>query len=656
MKRIMNLKAGWLLSGLTAAMLLAGCKEESEPVVVPQDATVTLEMNYQLLNASSAVTAVDIVYPDPADVEQSVMVTINPGEVWSSTVTYNNVSDHPVGFFATPILSDDVAKGENVSLQYQASCKADLLDGDRQVDTQSISESDTHSFTFADDNDQEVSADLLFSVTSDGLKRVRRSDLMDEDSADTSSDLPSSDTDDVKGIGNLYYASKGDIAPNDEFLFDNFLARYATRAPWAGNALGKGDLLFLYGDELQSASHRALEESLAAGVILVIEGVQDYSTFRDFCANTDVYNPLGDRDVEDCAHSMFIVADADVNISGDPNLNYKGIFVMLQPDAPVEGVSDDYRQGKLVDRAVEIINKVVSPTPDQMRSHSRADAEADLQSLVSAYKVYLCGGQNRHVISASSYQSSSKAKRDRVNYYSLEYDIWNVMSLSEKRNYYYVHQEFLGAFKDGYLDVYTTNVTTDGFKTVAKVCEWYGSSVRMTAAPYGSVYANTMKIHRTSPETTQSSTSYSSGFSWNLGGSIAYGEKGAQGTVSGGIGVSSSYSYSVADVTISNQCIPDNTLAWQFDLSSAYTKFAPFSKAGTNMHEGSLTGRQTMNAGTDYMISFPENVTAPQLSCSLYVTLKRTCGKAGKVCHVGTTTAVFNDIFTLPYLKSSDFE
>ncbi len=183
-----------------------------------------------------------------------------------------------------------------------------------------------------------------------------------------------------------------------------------------------------------------------------------------------------------------------------------------------------------------------------------------------------------------------RKKGSHTNNYQVEFDVWYAFSEDEQRNYYYIHEEISCPFKNTYVGVYSKSVSG-----IAKVCEWFGRQVDVTFEPVSN--ANDVKIHRSSPTSTQSSQSYTSGFSWNLGGNVSYkfGGESAGATVglSGGISVSNSHTYTVNDVTIADN--GDNgsecKASWSFILSGVRTTYAPFSTACVNMYEGSLTGR-----------------------------------------------------------------
>lgn len=97
-------------------------------------------------------------------------------------------------------------------------------------------------------------------------------------------------------------------------------------------------------------------------------------------------------------------------------------------------------------------------------------------------------------------------------------------------------------------------------------------------------------------------------------------------------------------------------LGWYFKISEPYTKYAPFNTACTSMHEGALCGRETLTAGTDYIISFPNSTEAPQLTSTNRVMLRTSCGKMGVTCGKEDREVTFTDAIALPFLQASDFD
>jgi hypothetical protein len=642
----------WSISAFAALATFSACSsdDDSDKTIDPANITVKVEMS---CNLKSSDAGVDIVWLNSDDPESASTTTLTTGNTWQETAVYSGIPEKPVGFVVNPLFNENITDGTEVVIDYSIECSIYVMDGDKVINTKFTEENASYTLTYSsDDADIYDFADsYLFNVTLSDITAADRSSLVDSDLTEYSDDRPSTDIDDVKGLGDLFYCSHNDITTDDDCLYDNFLARYPSRAPWDGTPLYKGDYLFLYQNDFKTASSDILKQSLANGAVLIIEDIDSYASLKNFCDEAGVYNPLPD-DI-DATHAMFIIANSkDGMLSEDSDSQYCGLFMMLTPNTDVDA---DYQQGEQIDRAVTILNEITvassSKRAGKVSLSSRSESN-DLLKLTGAKKVYL-DGDNFQQLSTSDYCEPKRAGRTRTNYYSVECDIWNVYSVSEKRNYYYIHQDFLGAFNDCYVGVYNKSIKTKGCKTVSKVCEWYGQQVKLTTVPDGSA---DMRIHRTSPETTQSSTSYTSGVSYNLGGTVGVEGGKFAGSFNGGIGVNSSYTYTVNDVSIANLCVPATSLCWEFNLARAWTKYAPFQTACTSMHEGSASGRASFTCGTDFIISFPESTKDPKLNVKLDVTLRRTCGKCGWECAEDTRHKEFTMKVALPYLTANKFE
>lgn len=633
---------------------ITGCKEEGKDEPSPDgNLKATVEISLELTSDFSQIGQMGIAYPTTDDVR---IDTVKVGEKYSKSLIYNQLPD-TAGIYLFHILDENATLGATVTAGYNLSYKVMLQSGNEVVDVKFVDESPANTFTPAKDLDElheqlSVLFDkhIFFELGKDKIKELSEDEFAGDTDLTESEPLPEEDEDLVTIDNMLYYINIADVKTNDKFLHDNLLARFLNKTNWSGNELKKGDFLYLNGSEIASVINNAtLRDCMAKGVICVLGGVESYDVLDQFCQNAAIHNPIT-PDQKDISHKLFIIADADESLSDDSDIFYYGFFYALSPTDNNGDYLSDYAQGKQIDQALRSLKEVLNPGnavhPLGLRNGS--DMEDDLTKLTGAYKVFLNESGCNQTLDASQYRDKSKG--GGTNVYSVEYDIWNALSLKEKRNYYYIHQEILTNFTDCYKGVYSKAVGT-----IAKVCEYYGKEVEVTTVP---VNCSGMEIHRDEPKTTQSSTTYTSGLSWNLGGSVGVevSKKGPTGMfqISGGIQVNQSTQYEVHDVTISNLCKQGISLGWLFDLSDVRVTYAPFSKACSNIHEGSLTGRTTLSAGTDYIISFPET-EEPQLQGNLRVQLHSAAAKAGQKCAQRDEIANFKQIFKLPRLTSADF-
>lgn len=637
-----------IMLALAGTVFVSACSDDDEDNILPNGGystrlKVQLEMSCSIPATAEAVT---IVWQDPADATLAAVDTVKSGESWQRTVIYDSIPDNPVGFAVFPLLRDNLQEGTEVSVEYESECNIYVLDSVTVVNFNFAKETPSYTFDYTDGVPYDYSDSYFYSVTAQEIKRVNLDDLrVDNDLTDVADQPSNEDSESVKGQGNLYYCAHSDVTTNNNDLGDNLLSRYPARSQWNGNVLSKEDYLFLYQDEFLTAQREVLKQSLANGAVLIVDAPSSYEAFKSFCEETGIYNPIPDDHEVDANRTMFVVANANGRLSNNPNCLYGGLFLMLTPD---DVHHSEYEQGEQIDHVVTILNDMITAEATPSNIAATRSAETDLLKLKSATKVYICENDDEHVISKSFYYDQSKVDGDRTNHYDLEYDIWSVYSISENRNYYYIHEEFLGAFNNGYVGVYSKS--RNG--TVQKVCQWYGKSVTLRATSDNS---QGMRIHYNSPETTTSGTTLTSGFSWNLGGSFGYQDGGVTGLLNGGITVSNSNTYTIQDVTVSNLCEPSRTLEWRFDITGPRASFGPFSTALVNITEGALVGRTSFTTGADFIISFPESTKTPKLEATLKVVLGAGFGGGGKLITANYEFSRSRTI-TLPVLSSSNFQ
>lgn len=617
----------------------------------PQDYSVQVEITYTPTGNPEYIDSVELTWPQNDEGEESKSVVCD--ETWTKQLTYTQLPA-TVGFIATPAIKNDLQPGTEVTIGYNVKCHIYLKRGDKVVDSEIFE--DNSEYTIDADNLDQIKPEdwvqgYLYEVTEKGIKPIAYSDMLKDDVEEVIS-LPTHDNDSIKAQGTLYYFSRADEEEDEESLSDNFIARFSNRIKWDGLPLNKGDFLFLFKSDIEKANRDAVRESLSNGAIIVVAYLDSYATFKGFCDAMELYNPIAEETL-DVSHSMFIVADAKTSLSPENAVPVSNIFFMLSPKSSDNGFMSDYGQGTIIDRAVTKINEIFTPTTSTQALMSRANDNSALEQIANTYKVWLQSDSCKQTLPQKMYRKEKVADDEQTNIYEVEYDICNVFSLNEKRNYYHIHQELSFSFHDCYKGVYNANVTTNKiWKTIAKVCEWYGDEVEVSTIPK----TPGMQMHRNAPATTQSSTTYSSGVSWNLNGQVGWLGSDFTGNVGSNVSFNSSSSYTIEDITVANRCIPREKLAWNFMLAPASVDYKFENTSQTKITPGALAGRETFTAGTDFIISFPESEGQPILAGLLRVQLRSTCGKAGLKC--AERTAVINRgemPFKLPYLKSTDF-
>ena len=651
-----HLLASFLLV-CSPVLFFTACSEdkENEPSGT-SNLKVEVELAYSLGESLGDFAYMEIMYPTTSNFEEGVTAdTLRSGETWTKTLTYD--APATVGMLVSALHKDDTQPEGAITAQYEYSYNIRLMDGDVVVDSKSFSDSQETTLNYETDSllHEQLAATLdfhaLFTVDDKGITETDRV-IKDTDLTDIDEN-PDNDKEDVTITNTLYYISSADIVPNSQCLHDNILARFSNKQQYAaGQELAKGNFLFLRGNEINSVDKEVLKTSAANGTIFILDEIDSYQTLEDFCKTIDAHNFLTEG--TDISGELFIIADAAVNLSNNDAAAYSGLFYILTPKDDQGNYVNDEAQGQIINNALLSIQKVLNDT-DTDSSLQADDDTQDLKKLVNATKVYM---NPTMTVKASQYRNAGDAKvpkEGESNKYGFEHDIWHLYSIEEDRNYYVIHQEILCSFANAYRGVYNAYVTTNGFHTIAKVNEWYGKNIQITLTP---VNSSSMQIHRNSPETTKSSTSYTTGFAWNFARSVAISlDGGASSTISGGVTYSTSSTYTIDDVAISNLCEQDSKVSWSYDIRGSDAHFKLSNTACTAIDEPAMCGSTaSFTAGTDCIISIPATDEAPEFKFNAKVTLRSSCGKAGYICGERDLVGDYTETFKLPFLKKSDIQ
>lgn len=650
-----HLLASFLLV-CSPVLFFTACSEdkENEPSGT-SNLKVEVELTYSLGESLGDFAYMEIMYPTTSNFEEGVTAdTLRSGETWTKTLTYD--APATVGMLVSALHKDDTQPEGAITAQYEYSYNIRLMDGDVVVDSKSFSDSQETTLNYETDSllHEQLAATLdfhaLFTVDD---KSITETDRVIKDNDLTEADEDSEGDDNITMTNTLYYISSADVMTDSQCLHDNILSRFSNKKQYtAGQELSKGDFLFLKGNEVNSVDKEVLKASAANGAIFILDEIDSYQTLEDFCKTIGAHNFLTEG--TDISGELFIIADAAVNLSNNDAAAYSGLFYILTPKDDQGNYVNDETQGQIINNALLSIQKVLNDT-DTDSSLQADDDTQDLKRLVNATKVYM---NPTMTVDASQYRNAGDAnvpKEGKSNKYGFEHDIWHIYSIEEDRNYYVIHQEILCSFEEAYQGVYNAFVTTNGCHTIAKVNEWYGKNIQITLTP---VNSSSMQIHRNSPETTQSSTSYTTGFAWNFARSVAISlDGGASTTISGGVTYSTSSTYKIDDVDISNLCVQDSKVSWSYAIRGAKAHFNLFNTACTVMEEPATCGsKASFTAGTDCIISVPATDEAPEFKFNAKVTLRSSCGKSGYICGERDLVGDYTKTFKLPFLKKSDIQ
>lgn len=246
-------------------------------------------------------------------------------------------------------------------------------------------------------------------------------------------------------------------------------------------------------------------------------------------------------------------------------------------------------------------------------------------------------------------EKDAKGNEYDSNKYTVLNKIYNLYDTVNKRNYYLIEQFVTTECSPCYAGIYNKTIKTGSknakCNTIAKICEWHGDYVQIGMAPtnFGDMKSEVNAI----PETAEKTISKTCGFSWNLGGKVSYSEKGPAGEVAGGITASRTFSYCLPDVTILNDCRPDEFFKWKFKMREPKTGFNPVYTAASDIAEVAEVSRHTMRKQTAF--GFSTKASKPQICVELEVGLKATTLKCGVEHGSKYRTTARRGFINLPY-------
>lgn len=200
----------------------------------------------------------------------------------------------------------------------------------------------------------------------------------------------------------------------------------------------------------------------------------------------------------------------------------------------------------------------------QGREMLRTRGESDLSSLMSAQEVH----KEFDIHTTGVFSSVATAR--------VQYDIWGVNDLDKHADYYLVKQRI-----DSYNDQLNCGPEDKAYfyerrwgQIKKALC--YGGYMKNINTNSYIENANNYTLMDSKPATTNGSTSYSSGFSWNLGGNVGLTTQPAFSLgLSGGVSFNSSTTTSVSDLTVNSHCDGRNA-KWSFEAQSARNTSSTF--------------------------------------------------------------------------------
>ncbi len=220
-----------------------------------------------------------------------------------------------------------------------------------------------------------------------------------------------------------------------------------------------------------------------------------------------------------------------------------------------------YTYGLYADALAEWLNEyAVSGTPRHIRN--MCTSGVDLKTLSHA--------QTQHFVYSPSFSrednpEATKKAEGRSGVYQVTYTIYAFYSFEKQADYYIVHQEVIG----NNAPMFIGNWKQGKDKCYGFYLGCINNSHQICDAT-GALGLDEAELHDPTPLTSTGSTSITSGYSIDFGGSIGLSTSGPSAGLSAGGSMSESYTTSLPDVNIINQALTDGCNAnWFYDCGSA---------------------------------------------------------------------------------------
>ena len=595
MKRTILQYLGMLLVIIILCLPVISCDGEDNPEnPSPGNYTVKMEISCTVPNTCVGLANVEMAWLRPENTAEVDTKIVEKGERWAQTVIYEKIPEGPIGFSVYPKLVEEIEEGTKLTVEYTYSCKVSLMLDDKVVEHVSCEIPVSDTFKYDPTINYRLSERIIYTVTTKGIQKAEGNI---EDYTDPEIENKVVDEDLQRITGKVHCFSLNEDATDDNFLYDNMLARFSQRLQWDGMPIGKGEFLFLYKNDIEKAPANVIAQSLKNGAFIIIDCLDSYSQFTGFCKSQGIFNPLGDED-RDVSHTMFIVANSTNGLSAPGNDKCRGIFYVLDAALEEDGTATDYEQGLMVDNAVNTINRVITTQPAQAALRTRSSGEDEGAQIFGFSDL-------THTLPSTDFKGAFKDdKTDRTNVYGVEFDIWNAYNAKDDRNYYYILEKLNAYFEPCYEGKAYIKDRIQGPWENFAYCGWYAANMDIALFP-AEPEVSGLNIHKTAVS-------------------------------------------DIDDVTAIDQRTPGKYVKWRFDFKAPKFKFKFLENQDTEIIEGALAGRTSFSAQMDYIISFPASVT-PRVEMSLDVHLSTKHGQGGgSYEYLNHRTKKFKRTFSLP--------
>lgn len=252
-------------------------------------------------------------------------------------------------------------------------------------------------------------------------------------------------------------------------------------------------------------------------------------------------------------------------------------------DRPGSEALTAYTYGLYADALAEWLNEYAVPNTCKLPRNIRL-AGVDLKEVSHA--------QTQRFVYSPSFSraddpNATKKAEGRSGVYQITYTIYAFYSFEKHADYYVVHQEvignnapmFIGNWKQGKSKCYGFYLGC--IDNTHKICD--------DGYPLG---LDRAELHDPTPLTSTGSTSVTSGYSIDFGGSLGLSTSGPNAGFSAGGSISESYTTSLPDVNVINQALTDGCNAnWTYDCSPAQVVSNGWS---VSLKDAPLITRQTI--------------------------------------------------------------
>lgn len=312
----MNIKHMALAAFGIFAALLTGCDKDDEPQITAD--AVKVELSYKFGgNPSELLQGAVIVYQTPEGVKKD---TVKCGGEWSKTLEFSTIPEK-AGMQIHGILTYGVKAGETVSIDYSYRCGISLMEGGKAVKTETAEDSQKTTFVVAAGEAfhqmaAAVDKNLMFAVGTQEIRPFGECPWIDEPC--------------LMEANTLYYAAPYEPTVEGHYMHNFFLSRFTDQKKWDGEALTKGDLIYLDWKEAKEMDPAPLQPYFFEGLLCIADGFEKGQDLIDFERKFGFDAMLGDPAPDEDISKWMVIYSKFINPSFDPTYKGRGETVRME--------------------------------------------------------------------------------------------------------------------------------------------------------------------------------------------------------------------------------------------------------------------------------------------------------------------------------------